>query len=80
MSHVSRRRTPELPTGTTGRQTGTTGRPVVRLRLSEAFGQTSADTTLRVIDPSGELLTTVPRISTGEISRFKAYGTKHPRT
>jgi hypothetical protein len=35
------------------------------------------DTTLRVIDGSGELLTTVPRNSTGEISRFKAYGTRH---
>ena len=34
------------------------------------------DTTLRVTDPSGELLTTVPRNSTGEISRFKAYGTR----
>jgi hypothetical protein len=30
-----------------------------------------------VIDGSGELLTTVPRNSTGEISRFKAYGTRH---
>jgi len=37
------------------------------------------DTTLRVIDPNGELLTTVPRTSTGEISRFKAYGSKHSR-
>jgi hypothetical protein len=35
------------------------------------------DTTLRVIDGSGELLATVPRNSTGEISRFKAYGTRH---
>jgi hypothetical protein len=35
------------------------------------------DTTLRVIDGNSELLTTVPRNSTGEISRFKAYGTKH---
>jgi hypothetical protein len=35
------------------------------------------DNTLRVIDGDGELLTTVPRNSTGEISRFKAYGTKH---
>jgi hypothetical protein len=30
--------------------------------------------TLRVIDQHGELVTTVPRASTGEISRFKAYG------
>ena len=34
------------------------------------------DTTLRVIDQHGELITTVPRIGTGEISRFKAYGSK----
>jgi hypothetical protein len=33
------------------------------------------DTTLRVIDSNGELLATVPRTSTGEISRFKAHGT-----
>ena len=32
------------------------------------------DTTLRVIDQDGELITTVPRHGTGEISRFKAYG------
>jgi hypothetical protein len=32
------------------------------------------DTTLRVIDQHGELITTVPRNGTGEISRFKAYG------
>jgi hypothetical protein len=37
------------------------------------------DTTLRVIDGNSELLTTVPRNSTGKISRFKAYGTKHSR-
>jgi hypothetical protein len=35
------------------------------------------DTTLRVTDPNGEVLTTVPRTSTSEISRFKAYGSKH---
>jgi hypothetical protein len=35
------------------------------------------DTTLRVTDPDGELLTTVPRNSTGEISRFKAHGSRH---
>jgi hypothetical protein len=29
---------------------------------------------LRIIDQHGELLTTVPRASTGEISRFKACG------
>lgn len=32
------------------------------------------DTTLRVTGPDGELLATVPRNSTGEISRFKAQG------
>ena len=35
-----------------------------------------ADTTLRIIDQHGELLTTVLRDSTSEISRFKAYGTR----
>jgi transposase InsO family protein len=34
------------------------------------------DTSLRVIDQHGELITTVPRDGTGEISRFKAYGTR----
>jgi hypothetical protein len=34
------------------------------------------DTSLRVIDQHGELITTVPRVSDGEISRFKAYGTR----
>jgi hypothetical protein len=37
------------------------------------------DTTLRVIDPNGELLATVPRNSSGEISRFKAHGNRHAR-
>ena len=37
------------------------------------------DTTLRVTDPSGDLLTTVPRNGNGEISRFKAHGSKAPR-
>jgi hypothetical protein len=36
-------------------------------------------TTLRVIDPNGGLLTTVPGNSTGEISRFKAHGSRHSR-
>jgi hypothetical protein len=35
------------------------------------------DTTLRVIDRSGELITTVPRNSLGEITRLKAYGARH---
>jgi hypothetical protein len=35
------------------------------------------DPTLRVTDPNGELLAIVPWNSTGEISRFKAYGSRH---
>jgi hypothetical protein len=34
---------------------------------------------LRIIDQHGELITAVPRNGTGEISRFKAYGSKKPR-
>ena len=34
------------------------------------------ETTLRVIDQHGEPITTVPRTSTTEISRFKADGTR----
>jgi hypothetical protein len=37
------------------------------------------DSTLRVTDPNGELLTTVPRNGNGEISRFKAYGARQSR-
>jgi hypothetical protein len=33
-------------------------------------------TTLRVIDQHGELITAVPRTGTGGITRFKAYGTR----
>lgn len=33
------------------------------------------DTSLRVVDQHGELITTIPRTSNREISRFKAYGT-----
>jgi hypothetical protein len=40
-------------------------------------GSRACATTLRVIDPNGELPTTMPRNSTDEISRFKAYGSKH---
>jgi len=36
-----------------------------------------ADTTLRITDQHGELITSVPRASDGEIGRFKAYVTKH---
>jgi translation elongation factor EF-1alpha len=35
-----------------------------------------ADTTVRVIDQHGELIAAAPRNGTGEISRFKAYGTR----
>jgi hypothetical protein len=34
-----------------------------------------AETTVRVFDQHGEVITIVPRNGTGEISRFKAYGT-----
>ena len=34
-----------------------------------------AETSLRVIDQHGELITTLPRNGADEISRFKAYGT-----
>jgi hypothetical protein len=34
------------------------------------------DTSLRVIDQHGELFATVSRNGTGEITRFKAYGTR----
>jgi transposase InsO family protein len=44
----------------------------------QVVGIELGDTTLRVIDGNGELVTTVPRNGTGEISRFKAYGSKHP--
>ena len=37
------------------------------------------DTTLRITDPSGELLAVVPRNGEGEVSRFKAHGSKHAR-
>jgi transposase InsO family protein len=37
------------------------------------------DTTLRITDPSGELLAVVPRNGEGEVSRFKARGSKHAR-
>jgi hypothetical protein len=36
------------------------------------------DTTLLVVDPDGEVLTTVPRNSTAEISRFKAHEPSTP--
>jgi len=39
----------------------------------------TGDTTLRIIDQHGELITTVARASAGEISRFKAYGSRQSR-
>jgi len=60
------------------------GIQVARQRIQVGFshaGQTvtiePGDTTLRVIDQHGELLSIVPRNGIGEISRFKAYGSKH---
>ena len=35
-----------------------------------------AGTTLRIISQHGELMTTVHRKGTGEVSRFEAYGTR----
>jgi hypothetical protein len=62
------------------------GIQVARQRIQAGFshaGQTVTiqlgDTTLRIIDQHGELITTVPRVSNGEISRFKACGTRQPR-
>jgi len=62
------------------------GIQVARQRIQVGFSHAGktvtiepGDTTLRVIDSNGELLATVPRNSTGEISRFKAYGSKHSR-
>jgi transposase InsO family protein len=65
------------------------GIQVARQRIQAGFSHAGktvtielGDTTLRVIDQDGELITTVPRNSTGEISRFKAYGrqTSSPST
>jgi hypothetical protein len=54
----------------------------IQLGLSHA-GQTViiqlAETTVRVIDQHGDLITTVPRNGTSEISRLKAYGTRRSR-
>jgi hypothetical protein len=62
---------------------GRGGIQVARQRIQVGFSQAgktvtieTGDTTLRIIDQQGELITTVPRTSNGEISRFKAYGTR----
>jgi hypothetical protein len=59
------------------------GIQVARLRIQVGFSHAgkivtieTGDTTLRIIDEHGELITTVPRASTGEIGRFKAYGSQ----
>lgn len=53
----------------------------IQVGLSHA-GQTVtiqlAETTVRVFDQHGEVITTMPRNGTGEISRFMAYGTGRP--
>jgi hypothetical protein len=61
------------------------GIQVARQRIQVGFshaGQTVTielgDTTLRVIGQHGELVTTIPRTGNGEITRFKAYGTRQP--
>lgn len=56
------------------------GSPASASRLASATPEDchhrTGDTTLRIIDQHGELITTVPSASDGEISRFKAYGTR----
>jgi hypothetical protein len=59
------------------------GIQVARQRIQVGFshaGKTvtieTLATTLRIIDQHGELITTIPRGANGEISRFKAYGTR----
>lgn len=60
------------------------GIQVARQRIQVGFSHAGqsvtielGDANLRVIDEHGELITTVPRNGIGEISRFKAYGTRH---
>jgi transposase InsO family protein len=62
------------------------GIQVARQRIQVGFSHAGktvtvelGDTSLRVINQHGELITTVPRNGTAEISRFKAYGTRQPR-
>ncbi len=59
------------------------GIQVARQRVQVGFSHAGktvtiqpGDTTLRIIDQHGELITTVPRAANGEITRFKAYGTR----
>jgi hypothetical protein len=62
------------------------GIQVAHQRIQVGFGQAgqtvtieTGDTTLRILDQDGELITTVPRASNGEISRFKVYGSRQSR-
>jgi hypothetical protein len=62
------------------------GIQVARQRIQVGFSHAGktitvelGDTTLRVIDQYGELITTVSRNSTCEVSRYKAYGTRQSR-
>ena len=62
------------------------GIQVARQRIQVGFSHAGktvtvqlGDTTLRIIDQQGELITIVPRAGDGEISRFKAYGSRQPR-
>jgi len=62
------------------------GIQVARQRIHVGFSHAgnivtieTGDTSLRIIDQHGELITTVPRNGTGELSRFKAYGSKQPQ-
>jgi len=63
------------------------GIQVARQRIQVGFSHAGktvtiqlGDTTLRIIDQHGELITTVPRATNDKISRFKAYRTptRHP--
>ena len=58
------------------------GIQVARQRVQVGFSHAGqsvtialGDSTMRVIDQHGELITTIPRATNGEITRFKAYGT-----
>ena len=59
------------------------GVQVARQRIQVGFSHAGktvtielGETTLRIIDQHGELITTVPRATNGQISRFKAYQTR----
>lgn len=67
------------PRGSAAGRSGGGAKMVTSTRVIRIVAVEFGDTVLRVIDANGELLTTVPGTSTGEISRFKAHGGKHPR-